>query len=178
MTEPNSSLAATDPARAAQESTRDLVKLLISLGSAVVVLSATFTEKLAQGVGAGILVLIASWTSLAVSVYFGVTALSTLVHAQRNLTDTWADMTLPPMRNCWRWFLVGMVLLLLFAAIASGMKAFGLARESEPRGATCVGPAGPAGKEGPPGAIGARGEKGDKGECIACFQSAKGTQKK
>jgi hypothetical protein len=65
--------------KAFQDSTRDLAKLVISLASAVVVLSATFTEKLAQGVGVVIIVLFLSWVLLALSVISGVTACRTLL---------------------------------------------------------------------------------------------------
>jgi hypothetical protein len=110
---------------AAQESTRDLTKLLISLASAVVVLSATFTEKLSQGAGLAIIVLFVAWVFLALAVIYGVKALSTLVHAQRTAAEKWGEMTFPAMRLSWRSFQAGMVLLLLYAALAAGKQAWG-----------------------------------------------------
>jgi hypothetical protein len=107
----------------AQESVRDLAKLIISLASAVVVLSATFADKLSHGVGIAIVVLYMSWICLATSIVFGVKAISKLAHAQWTGADRWGEWTFPPMRRSWQAFQAGMGLLLGYAAIVSGIQA-------------------------------------------------------
>lgn len=157
---------------AAQESTRDLAKLVISLASAVVVLSATFAEKLAQGVGVAIVILFVAWAALATSVICGVTALSNLVQAQRTENRRWGDVTFPPMRWSWRSFQAGMVALLLYAGVASGMQAWS-ASNKDPSRCQCVGPVGPQGPPGAPGATGVPGLPGAPGSAPAPFASGK-----
>lgn len=115
--------AVADHKKAAQESARDLAKLIISLASAVVAISATFAEKMSQGAGPVILVLFVAWALLAASVIYGVGAMSQLVHAQWTGADKWSEWTFPRIGKSWWCFQVGMVLLLLYAAIAAGRQA-------------------------------------------------------
>jgi len=117
----------------AQDSTRDLIKLLISLASGVIALSAAFIEKLSAGVGFTIVTLYLSWIALATSIFFGVKALSRLVHAQQTDAKNWYEITLPPMRQCWRYFQAGVVLLIVYASIASGFRAWPKNQSSEER---------------------------------------------
>lgn len=108
---------------AAQESVRDLAKLLISLASAVVALSVTFTDKLSQGVGYVVIVLLLAWACLAASIICGVNAMSKLAHAQWTGAEKWGDWTFPQMRWSWRSFKAGILLLLIFAATSAAIKA-------------------------------------------------------
>jgi hypothetical protein len=108
----------------AQDSTKDLIKLLISLASGVIAISAAFIEKLSSGVGFPIVALYLAWISLLSSVFFGVKALSKLVHAQQTDANNWYDITLPPMRRCWFYFQAGVVLLVVYASITSGIRAW------------------------------------------------------
>jgi hypothetical protein len=110
--------------RTAQESSRDLAKLLVSLASAVVVLSATFAEKFSEQAGYTIIILFVAWLCLAASVVFGVTAISNLVHAQWTLAENWGTVTFTPMKRSWIAFQIGMVSLLLYAGVAAGIRAF------------------------------------------------------
>jgi hypothetical protein len=100
-------------------STSDLIKLLISLSSGLVGLSATFADKVADGTRYAILILFASWAALAASICFGVKVLSLLADAQYKDSDGWWGMVSPPMRNSWRGFLAGIALLLTYGVFAA-----------------------------------------------------------
>lgn len=108
----------------AQDLTKDLIKLLISLASGVIAISAAFIEKLSTGVGFSIVTLYLAWVSLVVSIFFGVKSLSKLVHAQQTDANNWYNITLPPMRKCWLYFQAGVILLVVYASIASGIRAW------------------------------------------------------
>ena len=172
----------------AQESVRDLVKLIISLASAVVALSATFADKFSHDVGWGILLLFLAWACLAASIIYGVNAMSKLAHAQWTDADRWWDWTFPLMRRSWRCFQSGMVVLLVYAGIA----AFIQSRQPKAALVSCLscagaqGESGIPGERGPPGDAGSvgatgprgfagskgeRGEKGEKGDCVVCPQT-------
>jgi hypothetical protein len=115
----------------AQESTRDLIKLLISLASGVIALSAALVEKVSVGVGYSVSILYISWIGLTISIYYGIKSLSMLVHAQQTGATNWYDITLPPMQKCWRIFLFGVAMLIFYASIVSGFRAFNSKAEDE-----------------------------------------------
>ena len=161
---------------AAQGSASDLVKLLISLASGVLALSATFIEKLSLGARWVIIVLYFSWAALIVSIIFGVRTLSKLTHAQQTGTTQWGQMALPSMRWCWRFFQAGVVLLMIYGATLAGFQAWSN-RSSKPIDCDCCtvyesvkkgergdigppGPAGPIGPQGPPGPPCSKGGNG------------------
>jgi hypothetical protein len=182
-----------DPStKAAQESVRDLAKLLISLSSGVIALSATFAEKLSLGVGLVVVVLHLAWIVLVLSIFFGVQALSTLAHAQETGAVEWGKRTFQPLRKCWQTFQAGVVLLIIYGAIVSGMQALrgntapGLLahcdccpqeQRGKPGRPSEHGEIGPVGPQGPPGEKGPRGPRGftgppgspsPKGDSVGC----------
>lgn len=178
----------------AQDSARDLAKLLISLASGVVALSATFAEKLSGGLGLSVSLLYLAWIALVAAVVFGVAALSRLTDAQQKGAPEWWSTTLPPMRRSWRAFQAGVGLLMLYGIVASAAKAtqpqpskadrcdcrvtvetLGRPGERGQKGdpgakgaAGGIGPRGEKGRPGPPGPPGPAGSRGPKGDCVAC----------
>ena len=163
----------------AQKSASDLVKLLISLASGVLALSATFIEKLSAGASWVVILLYLSWLALLVSIFFGVRTLSKLVHAQQTGTPRWGEMIFPSMRRCWVFFLSGVVLLMLYGAPVAGIQAWGgktgksedcqcckpceRGEQGKPGERGEAGPPGPPGPAGPQGPAGPRGDPGQSG---------------
>lgn len=146
----------------AQKSVSDLVTLLISLASGVLALSATFTEKLSVGAGSSVIILYLSWAVLVTSIFFGVRTLSKLAHAQITGATEWANMTLPSMRQCWRFFQAGIVLLMIYAAAVAGLQARSPKTTPEKAGnCECCTP-GERGEAGPPGPQGPADPRGGR----------------
>jgi hypothetical protein len=154
------------PVRSGQKPAGDLVRLLITLASGVLALSATFVEKLSAGSGWSIVVLYLSWVALVASIIFGVKALSMLADAQRTSATQWAETTFPSMTRCWQSFQAGIGLLMVYGAIVAGLQAWGRV-EPKPCCESCqrveAGKPGERGEVGPPGPQGPPGPAGPPG---------------
>ncbi|GJM43287.1 MAG: hypothetical protein DHS20C21_01290 [Gemmatimonadota bacterium] len=106
------------------DSVQDLAKLLVSLSSGVLAFSVTFAEKVSVGVGLAVALLYAAWILLVLALMFGVKALSRLADARLKGTQTWFPQVLPSLRTCWRAFQAGLIALMLYGALASGIHAW------------------------------------------------------
>jgi len=139
-----------------QEAAADLAKLLISLASAVIAISATFASSMVQDRSYVIAPLGAAWVALAVSIHFGVKALSRLGDAQQKETAEWSRLVNPHMKWSWRCFQLGVVLLLVYGLCI-------VLTPSQPTDKPCPCCVGPQGDQGSPGAIGPPGPPGPRG---------------
>ena len=102
-----------------QESLRDLCKLIISLGSGVLAISASFAAKMSESSGVGIGLLLMSWIYLVVSIMSGVKAIDVLADAQRKGTDEWWSLTIRHARDSWKQFRWGLLILVVFGSTAA-----------------------------------------------------------
>ena len=115
----------------------DTVKLLVTLGSGVLVLSGTFASELSGGVKGWVLfILFASWIALTISVLSGVLALYSLAESQHSARPNWWELASPKLRLCYKMFLIGIVLLVVFAMASFGGRAWALVA-GEGASATC-----------------------------------------
>ena len=112
----------------AHESARDLAKLIISLSSGIIAISATFVEKHTQGVRLVVVLLAISWILLIVSIFYGIKALITLVNAEQQDAQNWWGMTRIPLRIAWNHFRAGVVTLTVYAFVVSVTYAFDLSK--------------------------------------------------
>lgn len=119
MTEDNDAPHARIDRHQSQESLRDLCKLVISLASGVLAISAAFVARVASDAGPCLLILVLSWCYLIASILRGVKAIDILADAQQKGTTTWWAMTIEPARQCWRNFRSGVIALIVFCAATS-----------------------------------------------------------
>jgi hypothetical protein len=103
---------------------QDLNKLLISLSSGVIAISAAFAERLSTGVGLAILFLILSWLSLTISIFFGINSLSKVLHSKKTNVENWHDLIYPPLRKSNWFFFIGVALLIVYASLVATQQAF------------------------------------------------------
>jgi hypothetical protein len=116
MTSP--SQAASSSTERAQTSTQDFIKLIISLASGVIALSATFVPKFAEHSSITIGVLFVSWLLFAASIFFGIRTLTILTRCIMNGTELWWNQIVGTARLCWWCFLIGIGGLIIFAGMA------------------------------------------------------------
>jgi hypothetical protein len=109
-----------------QESARELAKLLISLSSAIIAISATFVEKHTARVSYLVILLPIAWILLLVSLFYGIKSLIAFVNAQQTNSSNWWGLTKPPLRTSWVSFRWGVIILSIYAFLVSILYAFNL----------------------------------------------------
>jgi hypothetical protein len=114
----NSSQAASSSTERAQTSTQDFIKLIISLASGVIALSATFVPKFSDHSPITMGILFVSWLLFAASIFFGIRTLTILTRCIMNGTELWWNQIVRTARLCWWCFLIGIGALIIFAGIA------------------------------------------------------------
>jgi hypothetical protein len=102
----------------AQSSTQDFIKLIISLASGVIALSATFIPKFTEHGFATALILFGSWLLFGASIFFGIRTLTIITRCIMNDTPLWWNQVVGSARSCWWSFLAGIVGLILLAGVA------------------------------------------------------------
>lgn len=115
----SSAQASANDKHDSQESLRDLCKLIISLSSGVLAISATFASKMVENAGLAVLMLMVSWLYLVFSIISGVKAIDVLADAQQKGTVSWWSLTIGHARKCWKRFKFGVIILIVFCATTS-----------------------------------------------------------
>lgn len=97
---------------------QDITKQLITLGSAILALSATFLKSIVGSYPLSIFLICISWILITISIIFGIITLASLVDKlKNNIYDPFATPTRTPAIIQWITFVIGITLFLIFVIV-------------------------------------------------------------
>jgi len=121
------------PQERAQDSTKDLVKLIMSLALGLLALSGTFASRMSEGAGVAIALLYTSWGALIACIFYGIKSLSVQAKCIMSGSPNWWSVTIAPAKLSWRSFKIGILLMILYGAVIAGFAALSGADEGRVR---------------------------------------------